>query len=67
MAFDTANYQEQFEDARRRAEQAIDPIESDAWMRIASKWLKRLARAERQDLTEVLAHRSSPPLNTYET
>jgi hypothetical protein len=39
-------YQRYLEDARKRAEQSADPVERQAWMRIAEKWLKLLALAE---------------------
>jgi hypothetical protein len=54
MTFDSTKYQAYFEDARKRAQHALDPAESAAWLRVASKWLKRLAQAERRELDEVL-------------
>jgi hypothetical protein len=39
-------YQNYFEDARKRAEQSADPVEKQAWMRMAEKWLKFLALAD---------------------
>jgi hypothetical protein len=54
MTFDSTKYQAYFEDARKRAQQATDSIESDAWLRVACKWLKRLAQAERRETGAVL-------------
>ena len=63
MTFDSAKYQAFFENARKRAQQAKDPIESDAWLRLATRWLKRLARAERHELNEApVVSRDEPPL-----
>ena len=70
MTIDSAKYQAYFEDARKRAEQAKDPVESDAWLRVASKWLKRLAQAEHRESDEVLTQipdRGSLPLHNHET
>lgn len=70
MTFDSSKYRAYFEDARKRAQQAIDPIESDAWLRVASKWLKRLAQAERCESNDVLAwtpNRGRCPSHTHET
>ena len=39
-------YRRYFEDARKRAEQSADPVEKQAWMRMAEKWLKLLALAD---------------------
>jgi hypothetical protein len=39
-------YRHYFEDARKRAEQSADPVEKQAWMRMAEKWLKLLALAD---------------------
>ena len=44
----STKYEAYFEDARKRAQQAIDPVESVAWLRIANKWLRRLAQPERR-------------------
>jgi hypothetical protein len=63
MTFNTAKYQAYFEDARKRAQQAIDADESNAWLRIASKWLKRLAQAERRELVNVGLGQDAPPLD----
>jgi len=41
-------YQRYLEDARKRAEQSADPVEKQAWLRIADKWLKLLALADQQ-------------------
>ena len=70
MTIDSAKYQAYFEDARKRAQQAKDPVESDAWLRVASKWLRRLAQAERREPDEILTqipNRGSLPLRTHET
>jgi hypothetical protein len=70
MTFDSAKYQAYFEDARKRSQLALDPIESDAWLRLASKWLKRLAQAERRESNEVpaeLPNHGSSPVHTHET
>jgi hypothetical protein len=69
MTFNSARYQAYFEDARKRAQQALNPIESDAWLRLANKWLNRLAQAERQEFDEGLARlpsHGSPPFHTHE-
>jgi hypothetical protein len=63
MTFNTAKYQAYFEDARKRAQQAIDADESNAWLRIASKWLKRLAQAERLELINASFGQDAPPLD----
>ena len=39
-------YRHYFEDARKRAEKSADPVEKQAWMRMAEKWLKLLALAD---------------------
>jgi hypothetical protein len=39
-------YRHYFEDARKRAEQSAYPVEKQAWMRMAEKWLKLLALAD---------------------
>ena len=70
MAFDSAKYAAFFEDARKRAQHAKDPGESAAWLRLATRWLKRLAQAEHRELTEVLTptpNRSTTPSHTHET
>ena len=64
MTIDSRKYQAYFEDARKRAQQAKDPVESDAWWRVANKWLKRLAQAERRESDDVLTQSS---LHTHET
>jgi hypothetical protein len=46
MTFNAARYRTYFEDARKRAEQVSDPIEKQAWLRMAEKWFKLLALAE---------------------
>jgi hypothetical protein len=70
MVIDSAKYRAYFEDARKRAQQARDPVESDAWLRVASKWLRRLAEAERREPDEILTkkpNRGSLPLHSHET
>ena len=63
MTFDSARYAALFEDARKRAQQAKDPAQSEAWLRVATRWLKRLARAERHNLNEApVVSRDEPPL-----
>jgi hypothetical protein len=59
MTIDSAKYQAYFEDARERAQQAKDPVESDAWLRVASKWLRRLDQAERREPDEILPNTQS--------
>jgi hypothetical protein len=59
MVIDSAKYRAYFEDARKRAQQARDPVESDAWLRVASKWLRRLAQAERREPDEILPNTQS--------
>ena len=53
MTLDSAKYEAYFEDARKRAQIALIATESDAWLRLASKWLKRLVQAERRELNQV--------------
>jgi hypothetical protein len=45
MTFNAARYRTYLEDARKRAEQASDPVEKRAWLRMAEKWFKLLALA----------------------
>jgi hypothetical protein len=52
MAFNAARYRTYFEDARKRAEQVADPVEKQAWLRMAEKWLKLIALAEQRAPTE---------------
>jgi hypothetical protein len=52
MTFNAIRYRAYFEDARKRAEQVADPIEKQAWLRMAEKWLKLLALAEQRTPTE---------------
>jgi hypothetical protein len=52
MTFNAIRYRTYFEDARKRAEQVADPIEKQAWLRMAEKWLKLLALAEQRTPTE---------------
>jgi hypothetical protein len=42
MTVDAARYRTYFEDARKRAEQVSDPVEKQAWLRMAEKWFKLL-------------------------
>ena len=46
MTFNAVRYRAYFEDARKRAEQVADPVEKQAWQRMAEKWLKFLALAD---------------------
>jgi hypothetical protein len=46
MTFNAVRYRVYFEDARKRAEQVADPVEKQAWLRMAEKWLKLLVLAE---------------------
>jgi hypothetical protein len=46
MTFSAARYRTYFEDARKRAEQVSDPVEKQAWLRMAERWFKLLALAE---------------------
>jgi hypothetical protein len=46
MTVNAARYRTYFEDARKRAEQVSDPVEKQAWLRMAEKWFKLLALAE---------------------
>lgn len=52
MTFNVVRYRAYFEDARKRAEQAADPVEKQAWLKMAGKWLKLLALAEQHTPTE---------------
>jgi hypothetical protein len=52
MTFNANRYRTYFEDAKKRAEQVADPAEKQAWLRMAEKWLKLLALAERRAPTE---------------
>ena len=52
MTFNVVRYRTYFEDARKRAEQSADPVEKQAWMRMAEKWFKLLALAEQHTPTE---------------
>jgi hypothetical protein len=52
MTLNAIRYQTYFEDARKRAEQVADPVEEQAWQRMAEKWLKLLALAEQRASTE---------------
>jgi hypothetical protein len=47
MTFNAIRYRTYFEDARKRAEQSADPVEKQAWIRMAEKWLKLLALADK--------------------
>ena len=40
MTLNAIRYRTYFEDARKRAEQVADPVEKQAWLRMAEKWLK---------------------------
>ena len=46
MTLNDIKYRTYFEDARKRAEQVEDPVEKQAWLRMAEKWLKLLALAD---------------------
>jgi hypothetical protein len=46
MTFNAMRYRTYLEDARKRAEQVTDPVEKQAWLRMAEKWLKLLALAD---------------------
>jgi hypothetical protein len=46
MTLNAIRYRTYFEDARKRAEQVADPVEKQAWLRMAEKWLKLLALAD---------------------
>ena len=52
MTFNIIRYRTYFEDARKRAEQVADPVEKQAWLRMAEKWLKLLTLAEQRTPTE---------------
>ena len=52
MTINIIRYRAYFEDARKRAEQVADPVEKQAWLRMAEKWLKLLALAEQRAPTE---------------
>jgi hypothetical protein len=52
MTFNAIRYRAYFEDARKRAEQVSDPLEKQAWQRMAEKWLKLLVLAEQRTPTE---------------
>jgi hypothetical protein len=46
MTFNAARYRTYFEDARKRAEQVADPVEKQAWLRMAERWFKLLTLAQ---------------------
>jgi hypothetical protein len=46
MTVNAARYRTYFEDARKRAEQVSDPVEKQAWLRMAEKWFKLWSLAE---------------------
>jgi hypothetical protein len=52
MTLNAARYRTYFEDARKRAEQVTDPVERQAWLRMAEKWFKLLTLAEQHSPKE---------------
>ena len=48
MSEDATQYRERAEEARQLAEKFINPLDKEAWLRVAGEWLKLAQNAEMQ-------------------
>jgi hypothetical protein len=48
MSLNAKRYRYYLEDARHRADRAVDPAEKEAWLQMAERWLRLLALADPQ-------------------
>jgi hypothetical protein len=45
---DIAKFRAQAEECRQQAERAINPLDQEAWLRLAGEWLKMAQEAEKR-------------------
>ena len=48
MSDDAARFRQQADECQAQAAKAINPLDQEAWLRIAGEWLKMAAAADRK-------------------
>jgi hypothetical protein len=47
---DVARFRQQGADAQAHAEKAISPLDNEAWLKVASEWIKLAQNAEKRGI-----------------
>jgi len=47
---DIARFRKEAEGARQQAEKAISPLDKEAWLKVASEWIKLAQNAEKREI-----------------
>jgi hypothetical protein len=49
MSDDADRFRRHAEEARHQAEQAVSPLDKEAWLRVAAEWIKLAQSEDRRD------------------